>query len=805
MMKTTLFALMAASAGAVCADVLPASMRVWPTPQEVTLSGGDFDKPDEITLAPAQGFDADAKTALAKIAPLTDDADFTLTWKTDASLPKEGYTLTLGEDGATLAAADDSGFFYGVQTLRQLLAADEYQGVTIKDWPDVAFRGTIEGFYGLPWSFEARKSQFRFYGETKMNTYIYGPKDDPYHGFSNRWRDPYPEAEARRIAELVRVAHENKVTFVWAVHPGRDIHWKDDTDMRACVAKFEMMYKLGVRSFAVFFDDIGGEGARAEKQVELLNYVNRNFVRVKGDVTPLILCPTQYNKAWSGGPYLEVLGKGLDPDIQVMWTGNSVCTNITKDTTEWFMNKVGRKPYIWWNWPVSDYCKAHLLLGRCYGNDPTNGPRYAGFVSNPMDKPEASKIALFGVAAYAWNPDNFDSDQAWRDGIRRTFPYVADAMQTFAEHNSDQGPNGHGYRREESVAIEPTVQRVLKALNAGQAPAKEDVAAISKEFKAINAAGDTLLTKCANDLFMKEVNDWIVLFRSLGDTGAAVTEALAGNGSAQDALNRLLAYRAEQAELSKINGQKPYQQGAGIEVASRVLTPYLNRAGEALYAKLWQETAGKPAPKSETKLYEFITNVDALKTFSVSRKGTFVQLPRIMEPKTIQPNEWLGIRLPDGVTATWVHFILESAEAPKQGRIQISTDGGKTWSERATVVSGNGQVGEMEIRRIDPKDGVNAARYINLSNKPVTITLRQFKVDVPKDSAANVFGAMTDGDLNSGYTLAARQSVRVPVAKPVTAENTKVLASGPVTVTLEADAVVLTAGDRDITVHEVIH
>ena len=804
-MKTTLFALMAVSAGAVCADVLPASMRVWPTPQEVTLSGGDFDKPDEIALAPAQGFDADAKAALAAIAPLADDADFTLTWKTDVSLPKEGYTLTLGEDGATLTAADASGFFYGVQTLRQLLASSEYQGVTIKDWPDVPFRGTVEGFYGLPWSFEARKSQFRFYGETKMNTYIYGPKDDPFHGFSNRWRDPYPEAEARRIAELVRVAHENKVNFVWAVHPGRDINWKDDSDMRACVAKFEMMYKLGVRSFAVFFDDIGGEGARAEKQVELLNYVNRNFVRVKGDVTPLILCPTQYNKAWSGGPYLEVLGKGLDPDIQVMWTGDSVCTNITKDTAEWFIGKVGRKPYIWWNWPVSDYCKAHLLLGRCYGNDPSNGPRYAGFVSNPMDKPEASKIPLFGVAAYAWNPDDFDSDQAWRDGIRRNFPYVAAAMQTFAEHNSDQGPNGHGYRREESVAIEQTVLRVTQALTAGKAPAAEDLTAVTAEFRKIAKSGDTLLKKCANPLFMTEVGDWVTLFRSLGETGATLTAALAGEGSAQDALNRLLAYRAEQAVLSKRNGQKPYQQGAGIEVASRVLTPYVNRAADALYAKLWQETAGKPAPKAEAKLYEFITNVPALKTYSVSRKGTFVQLPRIMEPKTLQPNEWLGIRLPDGVTATWVHFILDSADAPKQGRIQISTDGGQTWSERATVVSGNGKVGEMEIRRIDPKDGINAARYVNLSNKPVTITLQQFKVDVPKDASANVFGAMTDGDLASGYALAAHQSVRVPLAKPVTEANTKVLATGPVTVALEADAAVITAGDAPVVVHEVIH
>lgn len=35
-----------------------------------------------------------------------------------------------------------------------------------------------------------------------MNTYIYGPKDDPYHSSPN-WRKPYPEKEAAQIKDLV--------------------------------------------------------------------------------------------------------------------------------------------------------------------------------------------------------------------------------------------------------------------------------------------------------------------------------------------------------------------------------------------------------------------------------------------------------------------------------------------------------------------------------------------------------------------------------------------------------------------------
>ena len=76
---------------------------------------------------------------------------------------------------------------------------------------------------------------------------------------------------------------------------------------------------------------------------------------------------------------------------------------------------------------------------------------------------------------------------------------------------------------------------------------------------------------------------------------------------------------------------------------------------------------------------------------------------------------------------------------------------------------------------------------------------------MPKDAQANVPAAMTDGVLDNGYTLAPGQSVRVALAVPVTEKNTKVLASGKVSVTLEADGVTLTAGDKPVIVHEIIH
>ena len=207
----------------------------------------------------------------------------------------EGYFVRISPKEIVLAGYDERGTYYAVQTFRQLMEDGQLPVTDITDWPDIRFRGVVEGFYGTPWSHEARLRHLKFYGENKMNTYIYGPKDDPYHSSPN-WRLPYPEQEAKQLQQLVNVAKENAVDFVWAIHPGKDIKWNQE-DRDNLLGKFNKMYDLGVRSFAVFFDDISGEGTNPDRQAELLNYIDEQFVKVKKDVNPLIMCPTEYNKS----------------------------------------------------------------------------------------------------------------------------------------------------------------------------------------------------------------------------------------------------------------------------------------------------------------------------------------------------------------------------------------------------------------------------------------------------------------------------------------------------------------------------
>mgnify|MGYP000240679164 CR=1 FL=1 len=50
-----------------------------------------------------------------------------------------------------------------------------------------------------------------------MTSYIFAPKDDPYH--SAKWREPYPADKLEEIKEMTEVGNASKCRFVWTIHP----------------------------------------------------------------------------------------------------------------------------------------------------------------------------------------------------------------------------------------------------------------------------------------------------------------------------------------------------------------------------------------------------------------------------------------------------------------------------------------------------------------------------------------------------------------------------------------------------------
>ncbi|MBR1979433.1 MAG: beta-N-acetylglucosaminidase domain-containing protein, partial [Akkermansia sp.] len=168
---------------------------------------------------------------------MRDSGDTSVMWR---RLPKvaEGYAIDITPGKLTIYANDEAGLYYARQsitqmlynvpdatlahndvfadkTLREIIHLGELPMGILVDWPDLPARGVVEGYYGAPWSFESRCSIFRFMGRNKMNTYIYAPKDDPYHHGLGCYQS-YPAAKVAELRELVQYARKHHVRFVSA-------------------------------------------------------------------------------------------------------------------------------------------------------------------------------------------------------------------------------------------------------------------------------------------------------------------------------------------------------------------------------------------------------------------------------------------------------------------------------------------------------------------------------------------------------------------------------------------------------------
>lgn len=632
----------------------------------------------------------------------------------------EGYYLSITDKGAVVAGADEEGLYYGVQTLLASVAEGKLECCTITDWPDVPFRGTVEGFYGTPWSHKARLSQIEFYGRNKMNVYIYGPKDDPYH--RNHWRVPYPDEEARRIQELNEHAKQCGVNFYWAIHPGVDIKW-NDADRDALMAKLEKMYQLGIRSFAVFFDDIWGEGAKADKQAALLNYVDDNFIKSHKDVKPLIMCPTEYNRSWANdaGGYLRTLGTKMNKDIQIMWTGNSVVHCIDKESMEWINQRIDRKAYIWWNFPVSDFVRDHILLGPAYGNGLDIANDMSGFVSNPMEHAEASKISLYGIADYTWNMKAYDYKADWEKGLKAVLPDNYEALRTFALYNKDLGPNGHGFRREEGDELKPVADAALSGDLKG-------VQSLLGKCYELRMAVDVLLADNSNPELRRELRPWLLQGKNVADYGVAVC-AMAGNRkypnafpSFEQAYKQARALQVQMYELENSDVRHALQPG--IKVATKVLLPTLNKLFTQTVEAYNKENGASFVSEAEYNPYKIESTVPQLALLPVSVRGNDVTVAPSLEVIKWAKGASFTIESDRNVTFAGMEFNLGVPGVAKNFKLELYDNG--VWKEVSLlhyrdndpVIHTGNELGGMQASKL---------RITNVSGADQEVYFKNFK------------------------------------------------------------------------------
>jgi hyaluronoglucosaminidase len=299
-------------------------------------------------------------------------------------------------------------------------------------------RGVIEGFYGPPWSHEARVAVLEFLAERGMNAYVYAPKSDPKH--RDRWRDAYDPDESARFAQLADRTSDLGIRFGFALSPGLDIDYRDERDRGALVEKVAPLLDVGVEWIILALDDIPSRSGLADDQADLTCWLH-DALRARRGGTHMTLVPTEY-VGTRPTAYLRRLAAGLPRDIEVMWTGPTVCSPVIRadHARGWAAALDGRRPTLWDNYPVNDTTMDRSLhLGPYRGREPELTDEVAGVLCNPMIQARASQVALATAADFLCAPERYDPDASWDAALNAVGGSRAPALRALAGACAD-GP-----------------------------------------------------------------------------------------------------------------------------------------------------------------------------------------------------------------------------------------------------------------------------------------------------------------------------------------------------------------------------
>ena len=348
---------------------------------------------------------------------------------------------------------------------------------------------------------------------------------------------------------------------------------------------------MGVRSFAIFFDDIANK--QGTEQANLLNRFNKEFIQAKGDITPLITVPTEYDtNAMSNGTELNTYTKNfsetLDPSIKVLWTGTAVVPEgIDVANAEFIKSIYGERVGIWWNYPVTDYITDKLGLGPVYGLDKGLANELDFLVMNPMEHADLSKITLSTGADYSWNTEAYDYDKSFKDSITNIYGDLAPYMYTFANHSTRLVAGWASTGRADAPEVRALMDEFIKKNAKGQ-DASAEIEALTTEFDNMILAADKLQELLpADQLSHCDAN--LNKLRSLGENDKLALELFIayseGDSESIDSLKSTLNANlpslkagkkvSELTALEFINEAVNYNPNAvaGFEVSSTFVTP----------------------------------------------------------------------------------------------------------------------------------------------------------------------------------------------------------------------------------------
>jgi len=277
----------------------------------------------------------------------------------------------------------------------------------------------VEGFYGVPWSWRERESMLRMMSAAGYDTYLYAPKNDPFHRM--KWREPYSSYEMERFEALASLGEELGVKLLFGISPFIDFGPDIEGDKGVLLAKVRQFLDVGFAGVAVLADDI-------EMEAEFV--VDRALGELHGGVTGYLreqlsgehpeldvwFCPTVYSDdRWTWWPDatedMEAIGE-MDAAVRVLWTGpDTFSPSLSMADLERVNGVVGREVAIWDNYWASDGgdgFTGRLPMAPYSGR--SGDVASLAILNNPAILGGATRMAVATAAEFQRNPGASDTE-----------------------------------------------------------------------------------------------------------------------------------------------------------------------------------------------------------------------------------------------------------------------------------------------------------------------------------------------------------------------------------------------------------
>ena len=298
------------------------------------------------------------------------------------------------------------------------------------------------------------------------------------------------------------------------------------------------MYKLGVREFGVFVDDVGVPSEDdimalcAENLTKLQNRIdetwNKRGAAPEDMVKPLHYVPQLYAFSWVSEERAQKFFESLSstPEkVNIYITGCNVWSVPNNQDLETVEKWLGRKVSWWWNYPCNDQDMTKIFTSDTYTNfrDETHILNLSRLeenlkgantvIINPMQQGELSKIPLFGVACYTWNNSDFNNDKNWIAATDAVLGPLAADFRRAAPCLRYYDKDAFGYLAE----------RYKQSVKRG----KPAPGALLEELDAVNKACTSLLalekSESESDrLFYEDLRPWLLKLKAMTEEAAAL-------------------------------------------------------------------------------------------------------------------------------------------------------------------------------------------------------------------------------------------------------------------------------------------